>query len=289
MLKQSATTRAFRAGLLALAILGISLPTSAVANGYNATLAAVDAQLILTQKMTKLALLITLGIDKATNVEGLRSSSAEFQRLLAGLRNGDRELKLKRMSNTAVLAKLDQVDNLWRTFSEEVQAGVDAGQVSNRQMETIARLQPLMDEAIELMVKTYRAHKRQIAIGSLHLVTKAVASGQPLLAQKMLKEFLLIAFGFEVPVNKMSLTETYSRFDRTLQALIHGDSEMQLIPAPNPSVEAQLNRAQQLWSEFRPVIKAVAKSGKVDPEQITQVVSRDVDLLNAVNQAVKMY
>lgn len=289
MLKQSATTRAFRAGLLALAILGTFLPTSAMANGYNATLAAVDTQLILTQKMTKQALLITLGIDKATNVEGLRSSSAEFQRLLAGLRNGDRELKLKRISNTAVLAKLDQVDNLWRTFSEEVQAGVDAGQVSNRQMETIARLQPLMDEAIELMVKTYRAHKRQIAVGSLHLVTKTVAGGQPLLAQKMLKEFLLIAFGFEVPVNKMSLTETYSRFDRTLQALIHGDSEMQLIPAPNPSVEAQLNRAQQLWSEFRPVIKAVAKSGKVDPEQITQVVSRDVDLLNAVNQAVKMY
>lgn len=289
MLKQCATTRAFRAGFLALAILGIFLPASAMANGYNATLATVDTQLILTQKMTKQALLIALGIDKATNVEGLRNSSEEFQKLLSALRNGDTKLKLKRMTNTDVLAKLEQVENLWSTFAEEVTASVEAGQVSKRRMETMARLEPLLDEAIKVMVKTYRAHKRKIAVGSLHLVTKGVAGGQPLLAHKMFKEFLLIAFGHEVPVNKMSLTETYSRFDRTLQALIHGDSEMQLIPAPNPSVEAQLNRAQQLWGEFRPIIKAVAKSGTVDPEQITQVVSRDVPLLKAVDQAVKMY
>lgn len=289
MSKQSATRRAFQVGLLALAFVGTILPTSAMASSYNATLAATDSQLVLTQKMTKEALLVTLGIDKAKNLEGLRNSSAEFQELLSGLRNGDQRLKLKQMSNIEVLGKLDQIDELWQMFSVELQAVLDAGQVSNRQMETIARLEPLLGEAIKAMVKTYRAHNRKIEVGSLHLITKRVAGGQPLLAHKMFKEFLLIAFGYEVPVNKMNLTETYSRFDRTLQALIHGDSEMNLIPAPNPSVEAQLNRAQQLWSEFRPVIKSVVKSGTVDPEQLTQVVSRNVPLVEAVNKAVKMY
>lgn len=289
MSKQSATIRAFLVGLLALAIVGTILPASATANSYSATLSATDAQLVLAQKMTKEALLVILGIDKAGNLEGLRNSSAEFERLLSGLRNGDQKLKLKQMSNVEILGKLDQIDELWRMFSAEIQASLDAGEVSNRRMETIARLEPLLGDAIRTMVKTYRAHSRKIEVGSLHLITKRVAGGQPLLVQKMFKEFLLIAFGYEVPVNKMNLTETYSRFDRTLQALIHGDSEMNLIPAPNPSVEAQLNRAQQLWSEFRPVIKSVVKSGTVDPEQLTQVVSRNVPLVEAVNQAVKMY
>lgn len=289
MSKQSAMARAYLVGLFTLAIVGMLLPTSAAAKGYNATLAAADAQLVLTQKMTKEALLVALGIDKAKNLEGLRKSSTEFQKLLSALREGDPKLKLDRMSNVEVLGKLDQIDELWSMVDVEVQASLASGQVSNRRMETIARLEPLLGEAIKTMVKTFRAHNRKVEVGSLHLITKNVAKGQPLLAHKMFKEFLLIAFGYEVPVNKMNLTETYSRFDRTLQALIHGDSEMNLIPAPNPSVEAQLNRAQQLWSEFRPIIKAVAKSGEVDSEQVTQVMSRNLSLVEAVDQAVKMY
>ncbi len=77
-------------------------------------------QRMLTQRMTKEFLLVTLGVDKETNRKNLEKTMALFDRTLKGLMNGDKEQGLPGTTDPAIRRQLEKVAALWEKFRTEL-------------------------------------------------------------------------------------------------------------------------------------------------------------------------
>lgn len=106
-------------------------------------------QRMLTQKMSKEALLVALQHDTDNNRSNVRATASLFDRTLKGLRDGDADLELPGTSDPAVRAQLDKVDGLWQSFRPLVEraGGVDGGTLGNDELQRLAELNlPLLKE-----------------------------------------------------------------------------------------------------------------------------------------------
>ncbi|MEN1680297.1 MAG: type IV pili methyl-accepting chemotaxis transducer N-terminal domain-containing protein [Planctomycetota bacterium] len=74
-------------------------------------------QRMLTQKMTKEALLVHLGVNKDENLLNLRETTSLFDRTLAGLLDGDADLELPGTQNDAIRTQLNIVSGLWNKLA----------------------------------------------------------------------------------------------------------------------------------------------------------------------------
>lgn len=114
-------------------------------------------QRMLTQKMSKEALLISLGHEASDNQAKLRSTISLFDRTLVGLKNGDTDLDLPGTADTTILAQLSVVENLWLQLKPIVER-ISMGQVNDADLQMLftANLPLLkeMNKAVSLFEKT---------------------------------------------------------------------------------------------------------------------------------------
>ena len=264
-------------------------PVSAVAQSDWAVLQVTQKQLHLTQEMTQATILIALGVDKAESAEALRRDRDAFDQLLQLLRDGDRSLKLAPLTDRQLLIQLKEVERLWGSFNAQIEPGMAAGGFERAGLEEIMRWETSLVMALRQFAQAYRSAVPELRVHSLHLNTRAVVVKQPLLARFMLKDFLLIAYEHDVSKTRLALTKSYSQLDRSFQALLYGDSELQIIPAPTPEIEAQIEMAQSHWRSFESIIKAAAKGKTISKEQVTEVTNRYRTMLAAIEETITMY
>lgn len=259
---------------------------------YGTILNLSGRQRMLTQKMSKEVLLVALDVDKAANVDNLKSTSALFDKTLTGLKDGDASVGLPATSSKRILRQLTKVEELWAGFYPTIQAITSNGSVSAEQVaEIAAKNLPLLKQ----MNKTVGAYEKAAAKGGLSTdpglaATINLAGKQRMLTQKMSKEFLLIAYGQDAEANRLSLLETLTLFDRTLVGLFSGDATLGLPGNPSAGVKAQLDVVQGLWNSFKPVVEAGSATGSsIAAGQISQLASSNLPLLREMNKAVGMY
>ena len=121
-------------------------------------------------------------------------------------------------------------------------------------------------------------------------VTINLAGKQRMLTQKMSKEFLLIAAGYEVDSNKLSLQETAGLFERTLKGLLDGDATLDLPGTKDAEIRTQLQKVQSMWLEFKPNVEiAITATGTIPEQQISALAKQNLPLLKEMNKAVGMY
>lgn len=278
-----------RGAWIALAFLAVMAPVPTAAKSDWAVLRVTQSQLGLTQQMTQGILLIALGVEKEANADMLRKDREVFERFLQLLRDGDLKLKLSAITDPQHLRMLTNVEALWGKFVQEIEQGLEAGRFDRARVTAIMRHEAPLVNAVRQFALTYKKDAPELQVHSLHLNTKAVVEEQPLLARFMLKNFLLIAYNHEVKQTRMALTKSYSQLDRSFQALLYGDSELQLIAAPTPAIEAQIEKAQGLWRDFQPIIKTAAEGGKIDKTQVAKVAAGYRPMLMAIEETVVMY
>jgi hypothetical protein len=73
-------------------------------------------QRMLSQKMSKEALLVFLQIDATSNIKKLRASISLFDKSLKGLKSGDASMGLIKVTNKGVQAQLDKVTSQWNNY-----------------------------------------------------------------------------------------------------------------------------------------------------------------------------
>ena len=112
---------------------------------------------------------------------------------------------------------------------------------------------------------------------------------QRMLTQKMSKESLLVALNVDTQDNLTNLKNTSALFDRTLKGLRNGDSELGLPPTTDKRILRQLDKVDELWASFYPVIQQVLASGSVTKEQVASVAELNLPLLKQMNKAVGAY
>lgn len=110
-------------------------------------------QRMLTQKMTKEALLVHLNVAKEDNLLNLRETTALFDRTLAGLLDGDGDLELPGTKDSAIRSQLGTVSKLWAklapTFKSFQSGGASTDQLSELSKENVTLLKE-MNKGVKL-------------------------------------------------------------------------------------------------------------------------------------------
>ena len=251
---------------------------------YSTVINLSGKQRMLTQKMSKEALLVALDVNKAENLSNLKSTRDLFDKTLKGLRNGDDSLGLPPTKKPKILDALSEVDGLWAGFDPAISGIISSGEVVDSNIAMIAASNiPLLKN----MNKTVKLYEAAAASGDMNEALAAainLAGRQRMLTQKMSKEFFFIAKGHDVDANKASLAKTVNLFDTTLTGLIDGNDAMGLSPAPTEEIDAQLKKVQTMWGAFKGSLSA-----DPTPDSIQAVAAGNLPLLKEMNKAVGMF
>jgi hypothetical protein len=239
-------------------------------------------QRMLTQKMSKEALLIAKGIDVEKNKKNLKKTIELFDKTLKGLYNGDRELNLPKTKDREILRQLDLVSILWRDFKKDVDM-VAQGRVEKSILESIDKKNiPLLNN-MNIVVQMYEDSSNsnldpQIA------KTINLAGRQRMLTQKMTKELLLIANSLKSDENERSLKSTGELFKDTLIDLMTNNKEAM----SDPQISKKLSNVKNLWEEYQNIIanSELSQSGqrksKAKQDEISSEITRE--LLSIANR-----
>ncbi len=269
--------------LTSILFFGLFVSFGAYAADMGKVINLAGKQRMLTQKMSKEALLIAKGIDAAGNTENLKKTSALFDKTLTGLINGDADLGLDKTEDAAIVAQLNKVAAMWATFNESIQKVV-AGDTSAATLQAIADQNvPLLKEmnaAVQMYAKASGSSLEKGMATTINLAGK-----QRMLTQKMTKELLLVANGIDADASKASLAKTVALFEKTLTGLVKGDADLGLPATTDKDILAQLGKVEALWADYKPVLDSV----DISEAGLQSAADKNLPLLKNMNAAVQMY
>ncbi|NNG03378.1 MAG: hypothetical protein HKM95_04675 [Inquilinus sp.] len=248
-----------------------------------------EMQEIMTQRMANEALLVALGVDPEINLDRLASSRAVFGRALVGLRDGDRNLGLP-VADAEVRDGVDRALGMWERLDEALRTSIESGQVTTEQVATIAGIS---GQLLDAMMATTDVYEKR-APGSEHFSMLVAAlktcTRQRLLSQRMTKEYLLVAYGFDPELHREQLRQSVVEFDKALDGLINGDLELALLPAPTSEVKRKLLEVLGLWEgELRPLLSSAADGEGVSVDEINKVTRVNMQLMEEMGIAEALY
>ncbi len=242
-------------------------------------------QRMLTQKMSKDALLIAEGIDVEKNKKDLKKSMQLFEKTLKGLMRGDKSLRLAKTDNKEILAQLKKVNSLWSDFKKDLNQ-VLKGNTSKKVLENIAQ------KNIPLLKNMHKAVTMFVAkSGSLSKLDKFTANAiniagrQRMLTQKIAKDLLLIDLGIDPKKNKQNLKESVELFDSSLNGLLNGSKKLGLKPCQLNHIKKQLLIVKGYWDQIKPTLN----EDKYSKARLKAIVNALDLTLVEMDKAVKMY
>lgn len=275
-------------GLLAATAVPGSPATAASAKAKQ-VLGIAELQLMLTQKMSKEALLVGLDIDRNANMQRLKASRELFARRLKGLRNGDVDLGLPATTNPEVLQAMAKAEALWPTLDAVISAGIASGTLSADQVGTIGDANLAL---LGAMTEAVHAYEEEVGglLSSVLGVAIDLSSHQRVLTQEITKEALLVAYGgSRAAVHRKHLSEAIEHFEQSLKGLINGSPDLQVLAAPTPEIRAQLRKVERLWEDFLPLLGNVAQGGEAARDAIDRMNRDNLVLLEETNKAFFLY
>ncbi len=112
---------------------------------------------------------------------------------------------------------------------------------------------------------------------------------QRMLSQKMSKEVILIALETDTVGNLDNLKKTSSLFDKTLTGLRNGSEAFHLPPTSSKRILRQLDKIDDIWADFYPIVKTILANKSVSKEQVEIIAAKNLPLLKAMNKGVGLY
>lgn len=265
----------------------ISQVHAITASEYSIIINLSGKQRMLTQKISKEMLLVAYGIESDKNQKKVMKTASLFEKTLEGLIEGSEELGLPPTKNVIILEQLEEVDKLWVKFRTIFYVVALGGKV---QINKVAKLNLPLLKKMNAAVKLYEIDAKKMTGKNAGVVIN-LAGKQRMLTQKMSKEMLLTALGYMPDKNQARLRETASLFDRTLNGLRDGDTELNLPPTKNTAIVTQLDKVASLWAEFKTIIDRVTgiNSAKISRKDVQEMAKLNLPLLREMDKAVKMY
>jgi|GEM_PF-5307818 len=197
---------------------------------------------MLTQKMSKEALLIARGIDIKANERRLLDSVKLFDRILNGLYYGDKNLKLEKTKDREILKGLNRVKRAWIPFKKNILLIAD-GKRDKRILEFIDKKNMELLNLINIVVEMYRDKS---SIEPQLAQTINLAGKERMLSQKMAKELLLIANNLKSDKNIKSLKSGGEFFKKTLNRLIQNRENLK-----DKEILKRIVHIQNLWLDYQ--------------------------------------
>ena len=248
-------------------------------------------QRMLSQKMTKEALLATSGINAEENRKNLKETMNTFEKVLKGLRDGDASLNLPACENEEITTKLDKINLLFDEMIPLISKVTEGGVLTPVELPVLAKLNLPILTTMDSTVKMFEQEAGKVLTKdpALALVIN-LAGKQRMLTQKMSKEALLMYLKIDMVSNSKMLRDTASLFDRTLKGLKDGDSELGLPISRDEGIISQLDLVGSFWSAVKPLVEKTSNMDNyVSKEEAAAVVELLSTILKEMDKAVKMY
>jgi hypothetical protein len=238
---------------------------------------------MLTQRMSKVVLLISLGIDTKKYSKKLDTFSKLYDKTLKGFKKGDESLELTATKNKDVLKQIDAVEKLWKPFYENVQKVVKDGTKAKDAISFIVKNnEEMLSSSNDLVTAFEKSNVDLDYLSKFRLRVVNLAGRQRMLVQKMTKEKLLVHEVKDASY-KDKLKKSIELFDSSLTTLINGNKENNISKPTDGDLKAQYDKVSKLWSKLKPLY---AKD-KLDKKELMVIVDENRELLKEMNIAVK--
>ena len=116
-----------------------------------------------------------------------------------------------------------------------------------------------------------------------------LAGKQRMLTQKMSKESLLIYLNIDKKEDAKKLKQSYTLFDKTLNGLLYGDKDLNLVPSNDKKVEAKLKEVKKLWEPFKKRVQKISTLKGLNKKSFNYIDKHNLELLKTMNEAVTLY
>lgn len=282
--------RAKLAGLfIALAALAPAGAAAAAESGdYLHEIQVTEHAAMLVERMGKEAALVALNINSKTCLERLKKTHDEFSRILKGLRHGDPGLKLPgNPPDHIVDVDLKKVEDAWPELDKAIQDTLAAGKADADLLEHLEAADERLYVALEELEHAYTKLSDGDHIGAVGLeTTEHLAT----LIERMAKEYFLIADQFHGPEMRADLAISIDQFDDSLEAVLMGDMDRMILPAPTEEIEKRLKNIKAIWAKLEPVFMEVAKTDhKPTKDGIAKIMEKNELLVEEIEKTALLY
>ncbi len=251
-------------------------------NIQNHTINLAGKQRMLTQMMTKLAIQISLDINKEVSKKALANNSDLFDKTLNGLYHGDTSLNLIACKNEKIKAYIQIIQSSWKPFKNHIHTIIKSPKnEKNSLIYLIQNNQKLLALSNQLVQQLKEKQTKPTFMEKARTDIVDIAGRERMLIQKMTKEKLLILTKPTFSPYKQKLQESISIFDSVLQKLINGDKS-KIIQPSNTRVLKQLNIVKKLWKTLKPLYQ----KENLSRDEFMYIIQKNPLLLKEMNQAV---
>lgn len=240
-------------------------------------------QRMLTQRMTKLALLISSNVDKKANQERLSKFSTLYDKTLNGFKNGDDELGCVPLKSKVITDQIVVIEKEWHPFYTHIKQIINDQDSNGKSLEyVVGHNEQLLSVSNELVKRFEHSNSSQNYLDKAMLRIVNVAGRQRMLTQKMTKEKLLILKGNTEYQTK--LNDTIQLFDTSLHTLIKGDPKQTIVKPTNQEIKKQLTKVLGIWNNLKPLYQ----KKKPEVKEIALIINKNPILLVEMHKMVNM-
>ena len=240
-------------------------------------------QRMLTQRMTKLAILISLNIDKDKNKKTLMKFANLYNDTLTEFKAGETDFGFSKEAQDKINKQILVVEKLWKEFFSNVKILAEGKDKGNKALDYItSHNKPLLKESNSLVSLYEKSNTSQNYMEKAMVKIVNLAGRQRMLTQKMTKEKLMCVKGQKE--YKKSLLKTIKLFDDSLDSLINGNLAEKIPKPSNPKIKNQLIKVKTLWNELRPLYE----NWKPDAKTLATIIKKNPILLKEMNAMVTL-
>jgi hypothetical protein len=261
-------------GFLLISTIALSANTPTTEQGKTVINLA-GKQRMLTQKMSKEALLIIKGIEVEKNRVYLQETIATFDKILHALKEGNKALNIPKTEDKEILNLLTKEIKLWSLFKKFLNKIV-AGKADKKTLKAVEianmPLLQIMNKIVHLYEKKYNE-----ALSPNLAKTINLAGRERMLIQKMTKELLLIANNIKSDAYIQSLHRDGKLFHAKLDDLLKDKATIK-----EQKLTSRVADIQKLWSKYHEIIantelsKEGIKKFNKDEKEIVEKMSKEL-------------
>ena len=226
----------------------------------------------LTQQVAAASCSVTSGIDVEEAHDVLEQATADFDRYIAALRNGDDELHILGPEEDArIVRDLDHVLEEWNAIHGAIDTvlvdgtNVDAAHVIDDHNLKLLELTTILSSDISGRY----AHPFEMTAADAMMIE--IAGRQLMLTQKMAKDSCEVWTGYHAEEAKEDLAATMQIFESSLNALRFGMPDAGLQAAPNDVIREDLDILLARWEIIKSNQQKLVDGEELNEEQKTEI------------------
>ncbi len=226
----------------------------------------------LTQQVAAASCAVTSGIDVQEAHDVLVQATADFDRYIVALRDGDEELHiLGPEENGRIKRDLDHVLEEWSAIHGAIDSVIaDDNDVEGAHIIDDHNLKLLeLTTILSSDISGRYSHPFEMTAQDAMMIE--IAGRQLMLTQRMAKDSCEVWTGYHSEEAKADLAATMQIFETSLNALRYGMPDAGLQAAPNDVIRTDLDILLERWDVIKVNQQTLVDGGELNEEQKTEI------------------